>query len=199
MGEMIYSWRTIDPEVKQSWGEGRWVDEADLVIWTDDLTGLPCLAWRSPNAGVLCGYVGVLPGHPLHGVDRAEGDEIRVAVLIVHGEVSFTDHTDSFQTTLPPAAYQQLPPDAWWFGFHCGYEGTDDFAPGRRLPGISETPDYTYKDLNFVKGQCTLLADQLAVYGQLGLEAGLKEIFKKHKNDDAQQGSDQQQPQQSLD
>jgi hypothetical protein len=59
------SWHTTD---KSKWGLGDWQDEPDKMQWQDEATGLPCLIVRGPHGG-LCGYVGVAPGHPLHGLD----------------------------------------------------------------------------------------------------------------------------------
>ena len=56
---------------KTGWQPGPWDDEPDKVQWPDEATGLPCLIVRGPVGG-LCGYVGVLPGHPLHGVDHSD-------------------------------------------------------------------------------------------------------------------------------
>lgn len=56
---------TID---KSTWGPGPWQDEPDKIQYVDEATGLPCLIVRNgKEIGALCGYVGVLPGHPLHG------------------------------------------------------------------------------------------------------------------------------------
>lgn len=52
---------------KSEWGEGPWQHEPDKMEWRDEETGLPCLIVRGP-AGALCGYVGVAPSHPFHGL-----------------------------------------------------------------------------------------------------------------------------------
>lgn len=56
-------YRTID---KSAWEVGEWQAEPDKRQWQDEKTKLPCLIVRGPS-GALCGYVGVAPGHPLHG------------------------------------------------------------------------------------------------------------------------------------
>lgn len=53
---------------KDDWRPGPWLNEPDKVQWVDEETGLDCLIVRGPS-GVLCGYVGVPPEHPWHGVD----------------------------------------------------------------------------------------------------------------------------------
>lgn len=70
MSERIYT--TMD---KSTWGDGPWQHEPDKVQWTDEATGLPCLAVRN-RFGAWCGYVGVDEDHPWHGLgcdDKAPG------------------------------------------------------------------------------------------------------------------------------
>lgn len=57
----------FDWDVKEAWGEGPWLTEPDRMVWVDEATGLDCMILRAPVTGALCGYVGVPPGHPLHG------------------------------------------------------------------------------------------------------------------------------------
>jgi hypothetical protein len=54
---------------KNRWGEGPWQNEPDRLEWTDQETGLHCLIIRTNISGSLCGYVGVEPSHPAHGLD----------------------------------------------------------------------------------------------------------------------------------
>lgn len=51
---------------KSTWGEGPWQTEPDRKEWRT-ATGLPGLIVRN-RSGALCGYVGVGPDHPWHGV-----------------------------------------------------------------------------------------------------------------------------------
>lgn len=67
---------------KTGWTRGAWDNEPDKIQWQDEATGLPCLIVRGPT-GSLCGYVGVAPGHPLHGTDYDATD------FDVHGGLSF--------------------------------------------------------------------------------------------------------------
>lgn len=60
------TWTTVD---KESWGTGVWEHEPDKAVWVDEETGLDCMIFRHPDAGHLCGYVGVPPDHPYHGID----------------------------------------------------------------------------------------------------------------------------------
>jgi hypothetical protein len=67
---------------KSEWGPGEWQDEPDKIQWQDADTGLPCLIVRGPS-GSLCGYVGVAPGHPMHGKHYDAVD------VEVHGGLTF--------------------------------------------------------------------------------------------------------------
>lgn len=60
--------REYTTEDKSEWGPGPWQDEPDKVQWVDEATGLDCLMVRN-SAGTWCGYVGVGPDHPWHGID----------------------------------------------------------------------------------------------------------------------------------
>lgn len=70
---------------KSTWGEGPWQDEPDKVQWQDEETGYPCLIVRNPHMGFLCGYVGVPPGHPAHGLsydgELSEEHKARMALV----------------------------------------------------------------------------------------------------------------------
>jgi len=72
-------YRNID---KSEWARGPWDDEPDKMQWPDATTGLPCLVVRN-GSGALCGYVGVPPGHPAHGMDYGALD------VQVHGGLTF--------------------------------------------------------------------------------------------------------------
>ena len=134
---------------KSQWGPGPWQDEPAALDWCDQTTGYACAIRRHPELGHLCGYVGVPPGHALHGwqyeddvplredfekdgkygaVDlviyalsgaRAHGTIPLGLALKAHGGVNWSD--------------ARLPDDRataglWWFGFDCGHAG--DFLPG---------------------------------------------------------------------
>ena len=72
---------------KAEWPHGPWTDEPDKVQWIDEATGLDCLIVRN-GSGALCGYVGVAPEHPLHGVDY---DDDACPRFDVHGGLTFAD------------------------------------------------------------------------------------------------------------
>jgi hypothetical protein len=67
---------------KQGWAPGEWHSEPDKIQWADEATGLPCLIVRGP-VGALCGYVGVQPGHALHGKGYDDCD------VEAHGGLTF--------------------------------------------------------------------------------------------------------------
>jgi hypothetical protein len=55
--------------LKERWGKGPWQDEPDRLEWNDQETGLHCLIVRAGVSGALCGYVGIGPTHPAHGLN----------------------------------------------------------------------------------------------------------------------------------
>ena len=65
------NWQCDD---KSKWGLGPWNDEPDKVQFMT-AAGLPGLILRGP-VGALCGYVGVLPNHPLHGIAYNEDTDL---------------------------------------------------------------------------------------------------------------------------
>jgi hypothetical protein len=179
--EASQTWTVIPAEVKAvEWGAGPWVEEPDAIRWVDVATRLPCLALRNTELGFWCGYVGVRLGHPLFMVTH---DDEHFPCLRVHGHITFTRlsvFAQPFVLALAAVAAEPAPEDdvVWWCGFHCGNEGTGDFAPGRaamlRSVGSPEwlianlpvqSDDTVYQTLDYVQEQCTILAYQLARIG----------------------------------
>lgn len=87
-------YHTID---KSTWPNGPWKAEPDKIQWTDEATGLPCIARRVPHSGAWCGYVGISSNHLLHGQSESifrelENGEIEYEYLdlSVHGGITFT-------------------------------------------------------------------------------------------------------------
>ena len=170
-------YRTID---KSIYPKGPWTDEPDKVQWPDPATGLPCLAVRQPRYGNWCGYVGVAPGHPLHGVPAyadAENGIERGAndVVSAHGGITFTDvcmaEGDEAQRVCHVPGPGE-PEHVWWIGFDCAH--CYDFSPFRAtiMAEVSEdkekmhrlfgpNPHEIYRDLDYVKRECAELAAQL--------------------------------------
>lgn len=152
---------------KATWGYGPWIDEPDKMQWRDDATGLACLAVRN-RYGAWCGYVGVPPTHPLHGVDYFDD---RLLDADVHGGLTYCgdcEHGDEATAICHvPAAGE--PDDVWWLGFDCGH--TCDYTPGRRsileeslaMRGVPRDDSSTaYRTLDYVRGEVARLAQFLA-------------------------------------
>jgi hypothetical protein len=142
---------------KSNWLDGPWKGEPDKLQWQDEVTGLPCLIVRGPS-GALCGYVGLPPGHKLHG----EGyDNVDVNV---HGGLTFASSCSHGEQShsICHVPSEGESDDVWWLGFDCAHCG--DYTPvtaamlGRRyVPGGSEQ----YRDLAYVQEQVGELARQL--------------------------------------
>jgi hypothetical protein len=153
-------YRTID---KSAWPRGTWDAEPDKVQWPDPETGLPCLLVRAgQQLGHLCGYVGVPPGHPWHGI---EADDIDPHPD-VHGGLTYSEFcrpaTDEGRGVchLPGPGE---PDDVWWLGFDCGH--FMDSSPG--LPSIPGYPaGGVYRDVAYVRAECARLAGHVLVAGR---------------------------------
>jgi hypothetical protein len=154
----------IDGRVDRSkWGPGDWDGEPDKAQWTDEATGLVCLAKRHYTSGNWCGYVGVAPGHPWHGKGYNDCD------VDVHGGLTFAD---TCQEGPPEQTICHIPapgePDGlWWLGFDCHHAwdlapGTQAFWRERGQDHIFTGSDETYRTLGYVKRECAKLAQQIA-------------------------------------
>lgn len=162
MNAIEYS--TVD---KSGWGPGAWQDEPDKVQWPDEATGLPCLAVRNRDSGNWCGYVGVPPGHALHGKDYNDVD------AGVHGGLTFADACHPGDTEAHGICHvpgDGEPEHVWWFGFDCAH--AYDLSPGReaywRKHGEARFlsgPETIYRTLAYVKADVATLAEQLRRLG----------------------------------
>ena len=142
------SWKNID---KTGWGDGPWNDEPDKIQGIDEATGMDCLIVRGPM-GALCGYVGVPPEHPWHGIpysgreydwENREADsllppatqvvprdEAPDAHVEVHGGLTYSDSCDEEApdgTGICHIPEPGRPENVWWFGFDCAH--FRDLAP----------------------------------------------------------------------
>lgn len=178
----LQAWDNTPREEKLTWGEGPWVDEPDKVQWVDTETNLDCLIVRN-HSGVWCGYVGLPPGHRLHGVayTEAEGGDGQWW-LDVHGGLTFSgacqDHEDAdLSHGICHLPLPGRPADVWWLGFDCGHALDQMPALDARmrdyekmtgvklpqLPALVGDPFRSvYRDLPYVQEQVTRLAEQLA-------------------------------------
>jgi hypothetical protein len=153
---------------RTDWPAGPWDHEPDRIL--SHHLGFPVLARRGPQ-GAWCGYVGVPPGHPWHGLDYWSGvDEDRPTLpdIDVHGGITYAKECDDD----PVNGICHLSPDGdhvWWIGFDCGHAW--DYCPGfeartrKLLAAIDEKfpgPDYsrTYRDLAYVWNEIIALAEQ---------------------------------------
>lgn len=140
---------------KTEWGEGPWLKEPDQMQWTDEATSLPCIARRKMRGGSWCGYVGVSEGHPAFGKPYDDTN------IDVHGGLTYSDFCDGAEGEgichLPAPGE---PDRVWWLGFDCAHGW--DLRPGdaARYPQWRDSSE-TYKDLEYVKGECRKLARQL--------------------------------------
>lgn len=159
----MQTWTTI-ADKQAVWGPGPWVGEPDKAQWKDEATGLPCLALRA-YGGVWCGYVGVAPGHPLHGVDR---NDPRVEDgLHAHGGVNYSAPCQEHPGVPIECRICHMPDpggpdDMWWFGFDCGH--AEDLSPDSTADFRELLIGYgwQYRTLDQVHTYCARLAGQLA-------------------------------------
>ena len=146
---------------------GPWDDEPDKAQWIDPATGLDCLIVRN-HFRSLCGYVGVPPGHPLHGKKYDDPD------VGVHGGLTFADRCDPSHDEAHAICHVPAPgrpDDVYWFGFDCGHafdlqpiiaarmHRTHDSAFKEQYKTLF--PDEIYRDWAYVVGEVTDLARQL--------------------------------------
>lgn len=144
---------------RSGWPTGLWDDEPqDKVQWTDQATGMPCLARRS-RLGNWCGYVAVTSDHP------AYGEDYHSVAVDVHGGLTFAgpcqDGPDAQTVCHIPEPGE--PDDVWWLGFDCAH--AYDLVPGiyaiRIDAGIPVWDGDVYRTLAYVQAECARLAAQL--------------------------------------
>lgn len=161
MNEKTY----VNPEMDRTgWGPGPWDGEPDKVSWTDEATGMPCLATRgNPLQGNWCGYVAVNPGHPYHGKSYDEVPGVAVHGGLTYSAPCFEDEAIERAVCHVPEPGQ--PGDVWWFGWDCGHYM--DVMPAYRthfpeMWDLYERTGAQYRPLTYVKAECTRLAARLA-------------------------------------
>lgn len=106
---------------------GPWDEEPDKAQWVDEATGLDCLIVRN-QVGALCGYVGLPPGHPLHGASALYSGRRRESALNdldVHGGITFANSCqgdeDDPSRGICHVPEPGRPRDVWWLGFDCAH------------------------------------------------------------------------------
>lgn len=129
---------------KSKWPPGPWHEEPDFESFRSH--GLHCLIIRIRNSGHLCGYVGVPPGHPMHGKHYSDIEGIEI-----HGGLTYSDALNKIFKPEPGAHY---------FGFDCAHYF--DLSPGMlALLGLPPGRDGTYRTFGFVREEVKRLAAQL--------------------------------------
>ena len=128
------------------------------------------------SLGHRCGYVGVPPGHPLHGIEYSSpcaalqevSDEEGIGqrgiiplviaacnpdrmlapdvVFDVHGGITYSGEGD-----------YPVPSDLWWFGFDCAHHGDAPDLGSRRYGDCGGV----HRSLEYCEQQCESLAEQL--------------------------------------
>jgi hypothetical protein len=162
--------------------EKDWITQAGLravVIYITDM-------------GHRCGYVGVNPGHPLHGAEYSKPHPALLAVsddepigkrsLITLLAVSLAD-TDRMQS--PDIVFDvhggltysggdgkyPVAADLWWFGYDCAHAG--DARDPRFLESVSDDRQWLYESydgvlrtLDYCTNECESLARQITAKTQ---------------------------------
>ena len=167
---------------RSGWGEGPWdAEDIDKMVWVDSDTDLDCMIVRN-RMGAWCGYVGVGPRHPLHGVgyglctlgDACDSEEYEIwcehrpdSILQPHGGVTFSDfcvEDGDPAGSICHIAQEGRPSKVWWFGFDCGH--AFDVIPymvrDRELGFALRRDEATYKTMEYAISEVRELARQLA-------------------------------------
>ena len=154
-----------------------WENEPNELGWTDKKTGYECLILRMRDAGHLCGYVRLPEGHPLYGVGySAEFPEllkslaevemnspvgkrgaINVFFMALRGSMSVGDLFDVHGSITFSGRMRNR--EGFWYGFDCAHAG--DLQP-ESAKRYGFDPEGVYRDIEYVKTECTRLAAQLA-------------------------------------
>lgn len=145
---------------KTTWSDGPWQTEPDKVQFQDETTGMPCLVVRTETHGGWCGYVGVTEEHPLfeNSADWDSGYE-----LLVHGGITFSGFCveDNKEHGICHVPDPGEPDHVWWLGFDCAHCNDVSPAMDARYKGLLIHARAEYRELDYVKAQCSLLALQL--------------------------------------
>lgn len=151
-------------EWRKNWARGEWDNEPNREEF--EHAGLPCILQRGPS-GAWCGYVGISPGHPLHGIGYSgttdkDGNysSSPVSDLDVHGGITYAEHCAGSICHVPKPGESE---HAWWLGFDCAHSG--DLSP-KSLKfdednGYGPSPYETYKTMSYARRQTERLAKQL--------------------------------------
>lgn len=151
---IFWNW---NPQEKSQLQRGTWDSEPDKVQFTN--FGYDCLIVRSA-LGSLCGYVGVLEGHPAFGVDYHKINST------VHGGLTYSGFCNE-DKNIPECNRichkkdQSNHSNTWWLGFDCAH--FRDIVPMFETEGGN--PELkTYKTISFVKNEILRLRHELSSY-----------------------------------
>ncbi len=156
-------------KARAEWPAGPWTEEPDRLEWRRH--GMPCLVLRN-GQGAWCGYVGVAPGHPLHGVEYGQetpalaealekrkgspiGANPSMAIMLacLSGEVKPTPDlviqvhggltfSSACRGPICHVPAEGEPENVWWFGFDCIHSG--DISPFDAVMA-RDRPEWFYK------------------------------------------------------
>lgn len=122
-----------------------WEQEPDRLEF--EHAEMKCLILRAQEAGNLCGYVGLPPGHPAYGLDFYKIHKKHH--IAVHGGLTFAEEGDG----------DRWPLGYWWVGFDCAHPG--DLVPGLYRLSPSQKRYNEYRDIDYVTRETKALAEQL--------------------------------------
>lgn len=142
---------------KTDWERGPWIEEPDRVEWRDPASGLPCMLHRTPTSGHWCGYVGVAPEHPWHGIemDMSYEDDHPEA----HGGITYSRACGGHICHVPLEGESH---ETWWIGFDAAHAyDCIGFAYASAVRGmVSSLRSGTYRDQAYMMSETTSLAEQ---------------------------------------
>jgi hypothetical protein len=121
---------------------GPWVNEPDLLEWNS--YGLECKIRRNAMFA-LCGYVFLPKGHSMYGINYNDV----FSQTDVHGGLTYSQEVTTDDG-------RQM----WVFGFDCSHLG--DFVPLSTSFQVRAYDSGTYRDIEYVRDETTMLAGQLA-------------------------------------
>lgn len=132
---------------RSEWGPGPWQDEPDLVEWRSVDVPYPLLMVRG-RPGAWSGYVGLPPGHPLHGCGMTDAPVVAATIDIITWA----------RASCRPVRATGEPPTHWFLGFDCAH--AMQYAPRLecRTPGAIEAYGVHYVTLD----ECRAMTEDLA-------------------------------------
>jgi hypothetical protein len=128
-----------------------WLDEPDREDFQH--AGYHCLILRHEEMLMLCGYVGVFPGHVCYGKDCDAIPYDDLLAIDVHGGLTFAGKGDG----------KYRPQGRWWLGFDCAHHWDlvpflEDFAKRHMEHSLGGT----YRNFQYVRQEVKSLAEQIA-------------------------------------